>query len=160
MTEQAVERVVMDALAAALAEAGVAGVRVFGAWQVADAGAAKGLETAADAGLLAVRVSPREYATATVPHATLSCRAALTMRSETDARGAVRLAAAEAVSGVLTLWQDDFGAFAAAFEGLEGARVCGFSLSGGDVGLDREAAAWVYEQDFTINCIIKKGTDA
>lgn len=156
MVERDIEGTITAALSAALENAGVTGVRVTGAWDVADLGSVVGDEAAGDLGLLAVKVSPREYATATVPHATLACRAALTLRAESDARGEVRLAIADAVGQVLHLWQDDFAAFAAAFAGLSGARVCGFALGGGDVGLDRAAATWTFEQSFTINAIIER----
>lgn len=160
MIEQAVEKRVMDVLAAAVGAAGVEGVSVHGAWQVADEGEAKAVETAAERGMLSVKVAPREYATPTVPHATLSATVALDLRAEADGRGAARLAVAEAVSRVLVAWQDSFAAFALAFAGIDGFTPCGFRLGGGDVGLDRNLSTWTYSQSFTINCIIKKGTDA
>ena len=157
MTEQQVERRIMDKIAAALDAAAVTGVRVFGAWQVADAGEAKAVEKPGWRGLLSVKVAPREYATPTVPHATLDVSVALDMRAESDARGATRLAAAEAVALLLIDWQDDFAAFAAAFGGIDGFTPCGFRLAGGDVGLDRTSTVWSWRQNFTIHAIIRKG---
>lgn len=158
MTEQQVEKRVIDLLSAALDEAGVSGVRAFGAWQVSDEGVAKDVETAADGGLLSVKVAPRQYATPTIPHATLSATVALTLRAETDPRGLTRLAVAEAVASVLHAWQDSFAAFAADFADIDGLRPCGFRLDGGDVGLDRDAATWTFSQSFTINAILTTPT--
>lgn len=158
MIEQQVEKRVLDILSAALETAGVDGIAAFGAWQVADEGAAKDVETAADGGIMSVKVEPRQYATPTVPHATLAATVALTLRAETDPRGLSRLAIADALLSVLYSWQDSFAAFAADFSGIDGFRPCGFALSGGDVGLDRNAAAWTFSQSFTINAILTTPT--
>lgn len=158
MIEQLVEKRVLDRLTAALEAAGVDGIAAFGAWQVSDEGVAKDVETAADGGVLSVKVEPRQYATPTIPHATLAATVALTLRAETDPRGLTRLAVAEALAAVLFAWQDSFSAFAADFDGIDGFRPCGFALSGGDVGLDRNAAAWTFSQSFTINAILTNPT--
>ena len=156
MTEQLVEKRIMEQIETALTLSGVEGVKVYGAWQPADAGAVKAVETADALGLVSVKVSPREYATPTVPHATLATTVAFSMRAEADPTGAKRLAVADAISQLLFSWQDSFAAFAAAFAGIDGLAVCGFTLSGGDVGVDRTASLWTYTHNLTINAIFAK----
>ena len=156
MTEQLVEKRIMEQIETALTLSGVEGVKVYGAWQPAAEGAVKAIESGDALGIVSVNVSPREYATPTVPHAALATTISLSMRFEADPTGSKRLAVADAISQLLFSWQDSFAAFTAAFDGIDGLAVCGFTLSGGDVGIDRTASLWTYTHNLTINAIFAK----
>jgi hypothetical protein len=156
MTEQLVEKRIMEQIETALTLSGVEGVKVYGAWQPAAEGAVKAIESGDALGIVSVNVSPREYATPTVPHAALATTISLSMRFEADPTGSKRLAVADAISQLLFSWQDSFAAFKAAFADIDGLAVCGFTLSGGAVGTNRSAALWTYSHNLTINAIFAK----
>lgn len=153
MIEQLVEKRIMEKIEAALAAANVSGIEVVGAWQVEDS---KGIETADLGGIVAVRVNPREYQGYLTHDAALSCVVTLTVRAETDATSALRLAATDALTALLSRWHYVVEDVAADFAGIDGFDPVGFRLDGGDVGLDRASSAWNYSHNFTLRGVILK----
>ena len=154
MIEQLLEKRVIDKVAEVIKASGVDGISIIGAWQPSAEGTVKGIETAGDLGILSVKTKPREYATPTIPHATFDTTVSFSMRVEADPTGKKRLDVADRLVSLLYEWQASFEDFKVAFDGLDGLAPCGFTLVGGDVGLDRTASLWTCSYSFTINAVI------
>lgn len=82
MTEQKIERIVIEQLSAALEGAGVRGVQAIGAWQAEDGDGLKAFESGRASGVLGVKASPRQYETPTVPDAAIQVDVSLTVRAD------------------------------------------------------------------------------
>lgn len=67
MTEQKIEKIVIDKLKDAFASANADGVQFVGVWQAAEDGNVKALEDGTSTSILAVKVYPRTYETPTIP---------------------------------------------------------------------------------------------
>ncbi len=67
MTEQKIEKIVMDKFQSALSASGIDDIQIMGAWQKSDGGEIKGLEDGTKAGVIVVKVLPRSYETPTIP---------------------------------------------------------------------------------------------
>lgn len=67
MTEQKIEKIVLDKLEAALSAEGITSLQFIGAWQPTEDGDVKALEDGQKAGVVAVKVTPRSYDTPTIP---------------------------------------------------------------------------------------------
>lgn len=152
MTEQKIEKIVVDKMSNALSAAGITDVQVMGAWQPDDY--VKGLEDESLAGALAVKVLPRQYETPTIPDGQMQVDLALTMRAEVDSTGTSWLSASEVISGVLQAWQKAYASYRTDFN-IEGEFMpTGFNIAGGDCGLDKQTDVWIYTQSFNLYGII------
>ena len=67
MTEQKIEKIVLDKLAVALSNVGGDELQFIGAWQPAGEGDIKALEDGTKVGVVAVKAFPRTYDTPTIP---------------------------------------------------------------------------------------------
>lgn len=153
MIEKEIERRVMDKLGAALADAGIEGVQIVGAWQTADDGEIKAAEEVG-AGILTVKAFPRRYETPTIPDATIDVDISLVMRSDVDATGRGYLAATEVVASILQAWQHSYQSYHADLA-IDGAfEPTGFAQGGGDIGIDAARCIWTYSMSIAINGII------
>ena len=154
MTEQKIEKKVLDKVEAAFEAAGIAGIQFVGAWQPATTGKIKGLEESGCAGVLGVKVFPRTYETPTIPDGSFRVDVALTVRAEVDSDGKDYLQMSEVLANVIHSWQKQYSNYATDFE-IDG-EFCptGFVIDNSDVGLDRENCVWQYSQSFTLYGII------
>lgn len=155
MTEQKIEKVVIEKLSAALAEAEIEGVEIMGAWQpatVADA-MPKGLEKPDRRGILTVKAAPRSYENFTGADGSIAVTVTLNVRAEMDANGVDYLAITDAISAVLHHWNISYPDGAEDFA-IDGEFLySGFRLEGGDCGLDVDKTLWTWAQNFLIQGI-------
>ena len=100
MTEQKIEKIVMDKLEAALSAEGIFDLQFIGAWQPAEEGDVKALEDGRKTGAVAVKVSPRSYDTPTIPDGQFGVQISLTMRAEADKTGKNYLDVTDIISSV------------------------------------------------------------
>lgn len=154
MTEQKIERIVIDELAHALSSDGVEGVQSIGAWQTGTDGSLKAFEGGTARGVLAVKVAPRTYDTPTIPDAVMQVDVSLTMRADLDGDGSSWLSATDAIVQRMQLWQDGYSDYAQTFALSGEFTPTGFNLIGGDCGLDRDACTWNYSQSFNLHGIV------
>lgn len=155
MTEQKIERIVLDKLEAALSAAGVDGIQMMGAWQVSGNGDLKSLEDGTKMGVVGVKVYPRAYDTPTIPDGKFQVDVSLTVRAEVDGGGNGYMDATAAVSETIHAWQKSFSEYAEDFAIEDEFIPTGFNIESGDIGLDRESCIWQFNQSFTLYGIIK-----
>lgn len=154
MTEQKIEKIVIDKLKDAFAEANVDGIQFVGVWQAAEDGNVKALEDGTSASILAVKVYPRTYETPTIPDGQFQVDVSLIVRADADSTGQDYMALTEIVSGILHAWQKSYQAYAEDFQIEDEFQPTGFNLESGDAGLDKEACIWQYTQTFNLYGII------
>lgn len=154
MTEQKIEKIVLDKFDAALKAAEIDGIQLIGVWQAADEGQLKAFEETTSTGVLGVKVYPRTYETPTIPDGAFQVDVALTIRAEVDSTGQDYMKATSVVADVLHNWQKDYGAYANDFTIEEEFQPTGFNLESGDVGLNKEDCIWQYSCTFNIYGII------
>lgn len=87
MIEQKIEKIVVDKLSSALSAAGIGDIQVMGAWQPAEGDGVKGLEDGTMAGILTVKVYPRQYETPTIPDGSMQVDVGLVSRTDVDWQG-------------------------------------------------------------------------
>lgn len=154
MTEQKLEKIVLDKFQSALSAIGVDSIQFIGAWQPADDGDIKALEDGTKAGAVAVKALPRTYETPTIPDAQIQVQVALTMRADVDYKGLGYLAVTEAMQNVTHRWQKSYSDCESDFAISGDFQPTGFTIDSGDVGLDKENCVWSFSQAFTIYGII------
>ena len=154
MTEQKIEKIVLDKFDAAFQEAGINNIQLIGAWQPAQDGDLKAIEEGTKTGMLGVKVYPRTYDTPTIPDGVFNVDISLTIRAEVDNKGVDYLATTELVSNILHAWQKSYAAYATDFNIENEFQPTGFNLESSDVGLDKENCVWQYNQSFKLYGII------
>ena len=97
-----------------------------------------------------VQVSPRAYDTPTIPYAGFNVSVSLVTRAEADSKGGNLLSTADVLVGVFHAWQMHFSNVVDALT-VEGKfSPQGYSLDGGECGVDRDAGTWTYSHNMTI----------
>ena len=155
MTEQKLEKIAMDKISTALDAAGIESYQLIGAWQIANGEVLKAAEEGNAENIVTLKVLPRQYETPTIPYATFTVRVNVISRAEIDAQGTGWMAATETVKNLLQGWQAAFSAVQADFEIADEFKPSGFSLEGGDLGLDRDNCIWQFSQSFNLYGIIQ-----
>lgn len=156
MTEQLIEKVVIDKFAAALAAANVDGIQTIGAWQPsAIAEDPKGIEKAFARGYLTVKAAPRAYDSYTIAEGSVSVRVELNIRAEIDAKGVDYLAITGALTSVLNAWQRSYSDGKTDFDIENDFTFTGFRLDGGDCGVDWVQKTWTWIQNLTVQGVFK-----
>lgn len=130
-------------------------VQLICSWGVATPGKIKGLEEGGYSGVLTLKVKPREYAMYTAKEASFEVSLTLNIRAEGDATGVEYLRKCEAVASAIQPFQSDYSAVKSALSIAEEFSPTGFRLDGGDCGYDDEDGVFTYQQNFTIQGIIK-----
>lgn len=155
MTEQKIEKAIIDKLSAALSAANIDDVQIMGAWQPAtvDAAMPKGLEKLSRRGILSVKAAPRSYEMYTGADGSIAVTITLNVRAETDANGVDYLAITNAIAAVLHSWNTSYSTGAADFNIADEFLFSGFRLDGGDCGLDVDNTLWTWQQNCTIQGI-------
>lgn len=97
---------------------------------------------------------PRQYDTPTIPYAQFLVQLTVLTRAELDKDGANWFGATEAVQNLLQAWQSHFGTMEQDFVVPSEFNPSGFSLSGGDIGLDKDRCAWIFQQSFDLYGVI------
>ena len=154
MTEQKIEKIIIDSISAALSAAQIDGLQIIGAWQVADDGDIKALEDGSKRGVITVKVMPCTYDTPTIPDGQMAAQISLAMRADMDGDGKGYLDVTEVLSGLIHSWQKSFDTYAAAFEISGEFTPTGFQITDGGCGIDRESCVWEYSQTLDIIGII------
>lgn len=154
MTEQKIEKIVLDKFKAAFQTAGIDNIQLVGVWSSVADGQLKSFEEAQAAGILGVKVYPRTYDTPTIPDGMFQVDIALTVRAEVDSTGQDYLATTQVVSDVLHAWQKSYDSYATDFAIENEFQPTGFNLESGDVGLNKEDCIWQYSCSFNIYGII------
>lgn len=154
MTEQKIEKIVLDKFKAAFQTAGINDIQFVGVWSSVADGQLKSFEEAQATGILGVKVYPRTYDTPTIPDGMFQVDIALTVRAEVDSTGQDYLATTSVVSDVLHAWQKSYATYAADFAIENEFQPTGFNLESGDVGLNKEDCIWQYSCSFNIYGII------
>lgn len=154
MTEQKIEKIILDKFEAALQTAGISNIQLMGAWQPSDDGDIKALEEGTKTGVLGVKVYPRTYETPTIPDGTFQVDVSLTVRAEVDSTGKDYLEITEAVSNVVHAWQKAYINYATDFAIEDEFQPTGFNIESSDVGLDKENCVWQFSQSFNLQGII------
>lgn len=154
MTEQKIEKIILDKFNAAFESANVDGYQLIGAWQAVDDGQVKAVEEGRSKIILGVKVYPRSYETPTIPDGQFQVDISLTVRAEVDSTGQDYLATTQLVSDILHAWQKSYQAYSTDFRIEDEFQPTGFNLESGDVGLDKEACIWQYTQTFNLYGII------
>ena len=154
MTEQKIEKIILDKFEAAFQTAGIDNIQLIGAWQPSSDGDIKALEEGTKTGVLGVKVYPRTYETPTIPDGTFQVDISLTVRAEVDSTGQDYLKITEVVSNVLHAWQKAYINYATDFA-IDGEfNPTGFNIESSDVGLDKENCVWQFSQSFNLYGII------
>lgn len=154
MTEQKIEKILVDYLSEAVAAAG-ANIQVVGVLQPTVGEDVKGVEDGSAEGLLVVKAYPRQYETFTSVYCTVQLDVTLTVRSDADYNGRTYLDVTEGVVNALHRVQKSFQQFSQRFE-IEGEwDAVGFRMDGGDCGLDKENCVWQYTQSVAVDGIIQ-----
>lgn len=154
MTEQKIEKIVIDKLESALSAEGISSLQFIGTWQPTDEGEVKALEDGTKIGAIAVKVLPRVYDTPTIPDGQFSVQITLTMRAEVDVTGKSYLDVTDIISSVTHKWQKSYSDYATDFNIEDEFQPTGFNLDSGDVGIDKENCVWTFQQTFTLYGII------
>lgn len=87
MTEQKIEKIVLDRFNEAFAAANVGGYQLIGAWQAVEDGQVKAIESGSSKIILGVKVYPRSYETPTIPDGMFQVDVSLTVRADSDSTG-------------------------------------------------------------------------
>ena len=154
MTEQKIEKIMIDELSASLATANLSSIQYIGAWQTTNEDGLKAYENGKATGILGVKVYPRQYETPTIPDGMFQIDVSLTMRADIDKTGADWLSATEAISQRMHLWQRSYQDYAPVFTVPGEFEPTGYNLAGGDCGLDRGSGTWQYSQTVNLYGII------
>lgn len=154
MTEQKLEKIVLDKLQSALEAKGIVNLQYMGVWQKVDDGDVKALEDGRKVGSVVVKVLPRTYDTPTIPDGQFSIQLSLTMRAEEDETGKGYMDATSVISSITHKWQKSYSDYATDFALENEFQPTGFNLESGDVGLDKENCVWTFQQTFTLYGII------
>lgn len=155
MTEQKIEKIVLDKLESALSAEGIDGLQFIGTWQPSEEGEVKALEDGTKIGAVAVKVLPRVYDTPTIPDGQFQVQMTLTMRAEIDNTGKTYLDVTDVMSSVTHKWQKSYSEYAQDFMIQNEFQPTGFNLDSGDVGIDKENCVWSFSQAFTLYGIIE-----
>ena len=155
MTEQKIEKIVIDKFKSAFEEHDMNDVQLVGTWQVAEEGSIKAFEDKAATGILAVKVYPRTYETPTIPDGQFQVDISLIVRADMDTTGQGYLAMTQIVSDILHSWQKSYASYSQDFMIEDEFQPTGFNLESGDVGLDKEARIWQYTHTFNLYGIIQ-----
>lgn len=154
MTEQKIEKIVIDKFKSAFEQANIEDVQLVGTWQVAEEGNIKAFEDKTATGILAVKVYPRTYETPTIPDGQFQVDVSLIVRADKDATGQGYLGMTQLVSDILHAWQKSYASYAEDFAIENEFQPTGFNLESGEVGLDKEARIWQYTHTFILHGII------
>lgn len=154
MTEQKIEKIVIDKFKTAFETANINDIQLIGVWSSVSDGELKSFEEAQSTGILGVKVYPRTYETPTIPDGTFQIDIALTIRAEVDSTGKDYFAATQVVSDVLHAWQKSYDAYSTDFAIENEFQPTGFNLESGDVGLNKEDCVWQYSCSFNLYGII------
>ncbi len=154
MTEQKIEKIILDKFNDAFATSNVNGYQLIGAWQAVEDGQVKAIEEGTSKIILGVKVYPRSYETPTIPDGQFQVDISLTVRAEVDSTGQDYLEVTQIVSNILHTWQKSYQAYSTDFQIEDEFQPTGFNLESGDVGLDKEACIWQYTQTFNLYGII------
>lgn len=155
MTEQKIEKIVLDRLQDALSAVAGDELQFIGAWQPADEGDIKSLEDGTKVGVVAVKALPRIYDTPTIPDGQIQVQISLTMRADVDSDGKTYLDVTDALQKVTHRWQKSYANYAEDFAISDEFQPTGFNIDSGDVGLDKENCVWTFSQSFTLYGIIE-----
>ena len=112
MTEQKIEKIVIDKFESALSAVGGDMLQFIGAWQPAGEGEVKSLEDGAKVGAVAVKVLPRIYDTPTIPDGQIQVQVSWTMRADVDCNGKSYLDVTEALQAITHRWQKSYNDYA------------------------------------------------
>lgn len=145
MTEQKIEKIVMDKISTALETAEISGIQIMGAWQKVDDGDVKALQDGTKVGAVVVKVFPRTYDTPTIPDGQFNVQISLTMRADEDETGKGYLDVTDVISSVTHKWQKSYDEYATDFAIADEFQPTGFNLDSGDVGLDKENCVWTFQ---------------
>ena len=154
MTEQKLEKIVIDKIAAAFDNAGISSYQMIGSWQVANDDELKALEQSDAKNVVCVKVMPRQYDTPTVPYAMFAVQLNVLTRAEMDAQGANWFEATEIVQSILQAWQSKHSNIETDFAIEDEFTPSGFNIAGGDVGIDKENCIWQFNQSFDLYGVI------
>ena len=154
MTEQKIEKIVIDKISTALETAEISGIQFLGAWQSVDDGDVKALEDGTKIGAVVVKVFPRSYDTPTVADGQFNVQISLTMRADVDITGKGYLDVTDVISSITHKWQKSYSEYATDFAIEDEFQPTGYNLDSGDVGLDKENCVWNFTQSFTLYGII------
>lgn len=154
MTEQKIEKIVIDKISTALETAGISGIQFMGVWQDVDEGDVKALEDGTKFGAVIVKVFPRTYETPTIADGQFNVQISLTMRADVDITGKGYKDVTSIISSITHRWQKSYGEYATDFAIENEFQPTGYNLDSGDVGLDKENCVWNFTQSFTLYGII------
>lgn len=154
MTEQKIEKIVIDKISTALETAGISGIQFMGVWQDADEGDVKALEDGTKVGAVIVKVFPRTYETPTIADGQFNVQISLTMRADVDITGKGYKDVTSIISSITHKWQKSYGEYATDFAIENEFQPTGYNLDSGDVGLDKENCVWNFTQSFSLYGII------
>lgn len=154
MTEQKIEKIILDKFNETFATSNVNGYQLIGAWQAVEDGQVKAIEDGTSKIILGVKVYPRSYSTPTIPDGQFQVDISLTVRAEVDSTGKDYLEVTQLVSNILHTWQKSYQAYSIDFYIEDEFKPTGFNIESGDVGLDKEACIWQYTQTFNLYGII------
>ena len=154
MTEQKIEKIVIDKISTALETAGISGIQFMGVWQDVDEGDVKALEDGTKFGAVIVKVFPRTYETPTIADGQFNVQISLTMRADVDITGKGYKDVTSIISSITHKWQKSYGEYATDFAIENEFQPTGYNLDSGDVGLDKENCVWNFTQSFTLYGII------
>lgn len=144
MTEKKIEKIVIDKISAAFETARIGSYQMIGSWQIADGEELKAAENNDVKHVVCVKVMPRQYDTPTVPYAMFAVQLNVLTRAEMDAKGQSWLEATETAQSVLQAWQKSFSSMETDFTIADEFMPSGFSIAGGDVGIDKENCVWQF----------------
>ena len=154
MTEQKLEKIVIDKIAAAFDTAGLESYQMIGSWQIANDEELKAYESSQAQNVVCVKVMPRQYDTPTVPYAMFSVQLNVLTRAEMDVQGANWFGATEIVQDILQKWQQKYSNIETDFTIADEFKPCGFNIAGGDLGIDKENCIWQFTQSFDLYGVI------
>ena len=87
MTEQKLEKIILDKFNDAFTNENVGDYQLIGAWQAVEEGQVKAIEEGRSKIILGVKVYPRSYETPTIPDGQFQVDISLTVRAEVDSTG-------------------------------------------------------------------------
>lgn len=157
MVEQLIEKIIIDKIEAALADASIEGVQILGAWQpVTDAAAdPKSIEEPGARGYISIKVGSRGYDKFLDAEGALDVRLELNMRAEADAKGGDYLAVTRIVCAVIQAWHRSFSVGEMDFNIPDKFLYTGFRMDAGLPGIDRTHCVWTWIQPFVITGIFQ-----
>lgn len=154
MTEQLIEKIIIDSINEKLESNNLEDIQVIGVWQTTNQDKVKGLEDENVEGVVSINVAPRRYETFTIPDAEFTISVALILRADIDYTGQKLLQITEIISGIFHEWQKSYSAINKTFS-MDSFLPTGFRLDGGECGCDETKTIWTYAQSFVLKGIIQ-----